>query len=621
MIQFITDMIDEKLISFDSSFSAWKWDLSRINSKSYTDNQADLTLKKIFKLSEASQEALKRLASLGSYADLETLKIVFHVNSDELFTIFRQAIDQKIIVSDSNNLKFLHDRLHEAAYSLIPEEEREREHLRIASLLMRKLDDNHLFDKSYEIVSHLFNAINLIELEDISFRKKAARLCLVSAQLSKRAAAFESWGFYSELGQNFLGIDGWNIEDEELFSLSWDLIISNIESEIAKGKYHSAQFQLDIAKGNTRNDEDRAVVISIQIDIYTLSGQYIEAITTALEYLKFFNLNISLIPNTKKIQAYEEATIRKIDITDNSKIMSMPLMEDEKILSAVDVICTMLPSAYFIDIRLHKHLVCSLLELTLKHGIAPQSAMAFAAYGFELTFVKKYVQAEAFGRIAEKLLKKYNFYSFTAKIYNLIGATIYLWKHDFNYSIGYLEDGIKAENNDIFFSCMNSMYKTNISFWAGQPLHKVYSFANETTNFTYTRKYEVLGEGAIGVQKFCQYMQGIGSLDDPEFENKLDQNPLKALNAWYALVKLQAAIIFEDVLKAKESLQKLESTIQSCNGQIPFLDYKFFESLYLLMDWEKLNSNEKKQRTLKIKNNLDDFKYWFEMNPRCFSSR
>jgi predicted ATPase len=58
---------------------------------------------------------------------------------------------------------FLHDRVQEAAYALIPEDERAAEHLRIGRVLASRTAPEELEEKVFEIVNQLDHGVALID--------------------------------------------------------------------------------------------------------------------------------------------------------------------------------------------------------------------------------------------------------------------------------------------------------------------------------------------------------------------------------------------------------------------------------------------------------------------------
>jgi serine/threonine protein kinase len=134
-IQFISTLAEEGLLAFDHGEGRWSWDLSLIHAKDYTDNVVELIVGKLNRLWLQTQKALQELACLGNSTEISTLSIVHGTSEEELHSDLWEAVRLELVVRLKGSYKFVHDRVQEAAYSLIPEELRVGAHLRIGRLL------------------------------------------------------------------------------------------------------------------------------------------------------------------------------------------------------------------------------------------------------------------------------------------------------------------------------------------------------------------------------------------------------------------------------------------------------------------------------------------------------
>jgi len=134
-IQFLTALARKGLFAFDARAAAWKWDLARIRAKGYTDNVVALMVGKLKRLPDMTQEALKQLACLGNVAGIATLTWVHGASAEQIHATLWEAARTGLILRQEASYAFLHDRVQEAAYALIPEGERAATHLRIGRAL------------------------------------------------------------------------------------------------------------------------------------------------------------------------------------------------------------------------------------------------------------------------------------------------------------------------------------------------------------------------------------------------------------------------------------------------------------------------------------------------------
>ena len=120
VIQFLPALADEGLLTFDHDAACWSWDLERIHAKGYTENVVDLMVGKLTRLPADTQQALQQLACLGNVAEIAMLSIVLGTSEEQVHAALWEAVRQEFVVRLAGAYKFIHDRIQEAAYSLIP---------------------------------------------------------------------------------------------------------------------------------------------------------------------------------------------------------------------------------------------------------------------------------------------------------------------------------------------------------------------------------------------------------------------------------------------------------------------------------------------------------------------
>src|SRR6202035_962589 len=155
VIQFLVALADEGLLAFDPATSAWQWNIDRIGAKSYADNVVDLMAGKLKRLSAITQEALKQLACLGNVAPIATLALVHGESEEAMHAALWEAIRAGLVVHQDHACRFLHDRIQQAAYSLIPEEQRAEVHLRIGRVLLASMTQDDLAEHLFDVANQL----------------------------------------------------------------------------------------------------------------------------------------------------------------------------------------------------------------------------------------------------------------------------------------------------------------------------------------------------------------------------------------------------------------------------------------------------------------------------------
>jgi predicted ATPase len=87
------------------------------------------------RLPAQTQKALQQFACMGKSAEFEMLRMVHQGSIDEMHDHLSEAVRSGLIFRAERSYRFLHDRVQEAAYSLMPKEQRAGAHLRIGMLL------------------------------------------------------------------------------------------------------------------------------------------------------------------------------------------------------------------------------------------------------------------------------------------------------------------------------------------------------------------------------------------------------------------------------------------------------------------------------------------------------
>ena len=197
----------------------WSWDLNRIHAKGYTDNVVDLMVGKLNRLPVETQNALQQLACLGNSAEFAMLTMVYEDSQEEMHGQLWEAVRAGLIFRSEDAYRFLHDRVQEAAYSLIPEELRAEAHLRIGRLLAAHTPPEKLEEAIFEIVNQLNRGSHLITSAEE--RERVAELNFIAGRRAKTSTAYASALKYLAAGRALLTEETWDHNYELIFDIEY----------------------------------------------------------------------------------------------------------------------------------------------------------------------------------------------------------------------------------------------------------------------------------------------------------------------------------------------------------------------------------------------------------------
>ncbi|MFM0613188.1 serine/threonine-protein kinase PknK, partial [Paraburkholderia nemoris] len=279
-IQFIYAIFEEGLLTFDhiQGQGQWAWDRDRIHAKGYTDNVVDLMVGKLNRLPTETQKALQQLACLGNSADFTVLRMVYQDFSEEMHKHLWEAVRVGLVIRSESAYSFLHDRVQEAAYSLIPQELRAEAHLRIGMLMASHTSPDKLEEGIFEIVNQLNRGSHLIT--SIAEHERIAELNLIAAKRAKLSTAYVSALKYLRAGRGLLTDETWSRNYDLAFPFEYLLA----ECELLTADTTSAEIRLVRLAEWAKTAHDVALVTHLRLTLYNVLGRSDRGVEVFIEY-------------------------------------------------------------------------------------------------------------------------------------------------------------------------------------------------------------------------------------------------------------------------------------------------------------------------------------------------
>src|SRR5258705_6512843 len=245
---------------------------------------------KLRRLPAITQEALHQLSCLGNSVKISTLSIGHETSEDEVHSDLWEAARREFIVRLDGSYKFVHDRVQEAAYSLIPEKLRAAAHLRIGRLLTARTPLEKREEAVFEIVNQINRGAALIISRDE--RDQIAELNLIAGKRAKASTAYVSALKYLIAGAELLADDCGERRHELIFALE----LHRAECEFLTGELAAAEARLTILSSHAANTVEQATVACLRVDLYLTLNQSDRAVGVGLDYLRYLGLEWSPHP-------------------------------------------------------------------------------------------------------------------------------------------------------------------------------------------------------------------------------------------------------------------------------------------------------------------------------------
>ena len=443
-IQFLTTLNDDGLLVFDPVVPAWRWDIDRIRARSYTDNVADLLVEKMKRLSVHTQEAMKQLACLGNVADVATLTLVYEETEEGVHAALWEAVHAGLILRQESAYTFLHDRIHHAAYSLIPEESRADLHLRIGRALLTNMAQDHLAEHIFDVANQLNRgAARLIDRDE---KAQVANIDLRAGRKAKASAAHASACVYLAAGMALLDESDWGSQ----YDLAFRLWLERAECEVLSGSFETAEQLIEELLQRAASKVDLAAVYHLKILLHIVKSENVQAVDSALTCLRLFDINLPAHPTEAQVHAEYETVWRTLNGRSIESLIDLPLMTDPVPRAAMQLLSVLATPAYYTDFKLCCMLTCRLVTVSVLDGMCDPAAHAFGYYGVILgTVFHRYSEGFRFAKLACDLVDKHGFIASRAKVYltaasaapwtQPIGTAIDFWRATFRTAI---ESGI-----------------------------------------------------------------------------------------------------------------------------------------------------------------------------------
>ncbi len=401
LCQLLDSLHRDSRFLFDAGTRTWTWDMTELSLIPMTDNVVELIAQQIGELNESAQNILKTAACIGNTFDLRTLAAVHGSSLEESAKALWSPLEQSMIVprdsgykiaciydlghtddeaireaAQSSRYKFLHDRVQEAAYSLISQHERPEIHLQIARLWLASASDAELDDKIFDIVSHYHAAIDLVRDRDELYR--LVELDIAAAAKAKAASAFRSALELLDAVMVRLPEDCW----QKRPALTLSCYIETAEANILSGHYPAALSLLARAAEHAHDILDTCRICELRVFAHMMTNDVHGAFTLMADMLAALGVTFARFPDEREVQCEFEITAALLAGKRPEELVALPEMTAADMIATCRLLRDMWVICYHLG-SLAIHIVAmKMVQLSIAHGNTGSSAFGYIVYSF-----------------------------------------------------------------------------------------------------------------------------------------------------------------------------------------------------------------------------------------------
>jgi PAS domain S-box-containing protein len=628
-IQFFIALADEGLLAFDPVASAWQWNIDRIRAKSYTDNVVDLMAEKLKRLSSTTQDALKQLACLGNIAPIATLALVHRTTEEAIHAALWEAVRADLVVHQASAYKFLHDRIQQAAYSLIPDEQRADVHLHIGHVLLAGMTADELAEHLFDIANH-FNR-GATQLVDRDEKIQVAAIELRAGRKAKASMAHASACVYLGAGMALLDESDWDSH----YDLTFSLWLERAECEYLTGQLASAEARLSLLSTRARTIVDSAAVTCVRLNLYTTLDHSDSAVEVGLDYLRRVDDGgWPLHATAEDVRQAYDRLLQRLGSGSIELLVDLPLMTDPDRRATMDVLTMLTSPALFTEENLFRLVVCRMAALSLEHGNSDGSCLAYAWLGSVLgMYFGDYQAGFRFGRLGLDLVENRSLDRFKARVYLVFGVHVVNWTQNLSISRGLLRRAFEAaqETGDLSYVAYSCVDLVTNSLAAGDPLGEAEREAENGLEFVRKMSFGLISDCMIGQLRLIRVLRGLrpvftsfdgAEFDEGSFEQRLESKPQLAFaTSWYWIRKLQACVYAGDFASAVAAASKAASVLWTTPTQFEVAEYHFYTALARAAYCDMAAPDERLQHLEALASHLKQIAVWADNCPATFANR
>ena len=638
--EFLKSLHREKLLRYDPADHAWKWDTEAIRRKEITDNVVSMLTSRIRRLTPEGARALTTAACVGTTFELGPLASVLGAPVARTAGLLNEAMSEGLVfpVGDAYKYvregastegssippadaagvayKFTHDRVQQAAYSLLPDERKAELHYAIGAHLLESIRDPENDRRILDVVNQMnLGAATFTRTED---RRALAALNLTAGKRAKRSGAFEAARNLFAAGKSLLTEDDWGGGQR----LAFNLTIALGECEYLTGKFAESEERFAGCHSHASGALEKATICYHEVSLFVYAGALDRGIDAGIAGLRLLGVKLPRSPGKLSVLA---SLLLVLWLLRGRRILGLgelPAMADEEQRLAIRILMAMVHFAYRSSENLSAVVILRMLAATLTHGMAEESPYAFATYGLVLsTGFGRAASGCAFGELAVRTADRDANPYMLGRCMFVLGSVLHHWRHDIREGTKILADGYarSLSAGDLEYASYALIHLTLNGIVTGELLDDVDRRAEECLAFVKRFKFGNPELTFVLAQRVVRSLKGAtsaeGSFEDTgwkesEYLERLERTHENVAQMYYATLRMLVLYLFRQYREAWRVAEESRPRIAALRGQALQAEFCFYESLTICAQVDQFQGAERRRAVRILGRNLRKLDRW-----------
>ena len=636
-VQLLTELERSGQLWFDRDARRWDWDLAAVERAPAGAGIATLMGERLARFPAPTRDLLFRHAALGAAVRLSTLAIAAGLPEAEAAGHLEPVLAEGLILRAEDGVRFLHDRVQEGAYALVPEDARGALHLGIARALHRGFAADLTGERLFAVVGQYDRCLPLIR--DGRERAEVAALHLAAGRQARAASAHAAALAHALGGLRLLEGGGDVLADgpadvRSIGRLAFALEHLRAECEFLCGDLRQAERRLLALAGRAEAPADRAAITALLVTVFTAIDRSDRAVGSCLAYLRGVGIDWPAHPPAALAQEEYERLRAAIGGRPIASLVSLPADPDPDSRATLDVLAAALPPAFFSDRNLVCLILCRMANLTLRNGRSDASALGFAYLGMMAgPCFGDYAAGYDFGRLGYDLAERQGPTRYRARVLMTFAYHVVPWTRDIRSERALLLRAFDEarEAGDITYGGFTSVTLVTSMLASGDPLATVQRTAEARLAHVRQVRFGLCADILTTQLQLLRALRGqtnaIGGFDGQGFDNaafeaRLLANPsLDIATCWHWIRTLQLRCIAGEMTAAVEAVERAEGLLWTTAGHWEMAEFHFHAALARAGAMDDAPPDQRARHAAALDRHLAQLRDWAGHGPDSFDAR